>query len=371
MDNSGQEKASGLEEGQATFGTEKEPEQHQSRHQAEKYQSQQQAKQYQIVCQAEQHQIQRQTEQHQSRHQIELELVLLRHGHTKWNKERRYLGSSDLPLLPEEREKLAALREQPELTGSFWRVYCSNLLRCRETLSSIAPSLEAKAVYDSRLQETCFGEWEGRTYEQLKNNPQYRSWIDDPAAVTPPGGEAWEDFAARLEQFLSGLVDEAAAEIRDGNSSLTQWESGEGSETTVAVDTNVTMAANTAVEVDAHTNAAMDVNTAVTMYVNTAEEVLADTAADANTAVAIDANTAVSVDTAADAAEAPRLCREEPLKLRVLIITHGGVIREWLAQAESGKTFYTTAAPPPGTVAVLQLLYHAGGWAWNGTDARI
>ena len=296
----GQEKTSGLDEEQATGRAGKELEQHQ------------------IQRQAEQHKIPRQPEQYQSQREIKLELVLLRHGHTKWNKEHRYLGSTDLPLLPEEREKLAALREQPELSGSFWRVYCSDLLRCRETLACIAPSLEAQAVYDSRLRETCFGEWEGCTYEQLKNNPLYRSWIDDPAGVMPPGGEAWEAFTARLEQFVSGLVHEAAAEIRDGSSSLTPCDSAAGMDRNAAVD--------------------------------------------------VDTNADVDAEAEAEA-EALQLLREEPLQLRVLIVTHGGVIRQWLAQAEPGMTFYTAAAPPPGTVAVLQLLWQAGGWAWKGTGA--
>lgn len=229
--------------------------------------------------------------------QTKLELVLLRHGHTKWNMKRRYLGSSDLPLMPEEREKLAALREQPELAGSFWRVYCSDMLRCRETLHYIAPSLEEEAVYDSRLREMSFGAWEGCTYEQLKNNPQYRSWIDDPAEVTPPGGEPWEAFTSRLEHFMSGLVLEAkAGKSLPGNSRSAQWESKENT------------------------------NPGAAVY------------------------------------------HEEPLKLRVLIVTHGGVIRQWLAKAESGLTFHTAAAPPPGTVAVLHLVLQAGGWALSRTE---
>ncbi|CAH1217554.1 2,3-bisphosphoglycerate-dependent phosphoglycerate mutase [Paenibacillus auburnensis] len=242
--------------------------------------------------------------------QIELELVLLRHGHTKWNIERRYLGSTDLPLLPEERTKLAALREQPELAGRFWRVYCSDLLRCRETLHSIVPTLEGAAIYDSRLRELSFGEWEGNTYEQLKYNPKYRSWIDDPAAITPPGGEPWEAFAARLEHFMNGLVHEAEAEQMKENRCFTQRENIEGA---IAG---------------------------------------ADSDADTNT----------------DAVEPSKLCRQEPMKLRVLIVTHGGVIRQWLAKAESGTTFYTASAPPPGAVAVLHLLWQEdGGWALSTT----
>lgn len=140
--------------------------------------------------------------------QLELELVLIRHGHTQWNKERRYLGSTDLPLLPEERQQLSTLSGQPALGGEFWRVYCSDMLRCRETLAAVAPHLERQAIYDSRLRELDFGAWEGCTYEQLQDNQLYRSWIDHPELVTPPEGEAWEQFEARVDDFWAQLEQE-------------------------------------------------------------------------------------------------------------------------------------------------------------------
>ncbi|CQR53734.1 histidine phosphatase family protein [Paenibacillus riograndensis] len=198
-----------------------------------------------------------------------LELVLIRHGHTLWNKERRYLGSTDLALLPESRAELAALRQQPELAGSFWRVYCSDMRRCRETLELIAPALLQNAIYDSRLREMSFGAWEGHTYEQLQYLPQYRSWIDDPAASTPPGGEAWSEFTGRVEHFVSGLLQAAAAVPGLKNSS--------------------------------HAG-----------------------------------------------------------PLRVLVVTHGGIIRQLLARTMEGRSFHDTAAPPPGTAATVKLQLQGG-----------
>ncbi|WP_379147468.1 histidine phosphatase family protein [Paenibacillus sp. sgz500992] len=223
---------------------------------------------------------------------LKLQLVLLRHGHTQWNKECRYLGSTDLPLLPGAQEELTALREQPELRGDFWRVYCSDLRRCRETLACIAPGLEASALYDSRLREMSFGAWEGCTYEQLQNNLDYRSWIDDPAEVTPPDGESWEAFEARLDSFLKELRQSAEASGDEAELSL------------LPEDSTVQTAAP-----DHHPS-------------------------------------------------------EEPLHLRVLLVTHGGVIRQLLARALEDVTFRTAAAPPPGTVAVLTLVRSGGKWQW-------
>lgn len=194
--------------------------------------------------------------------QPDLELVLVRHGYTQWNQERRYLGWTDVPLAPGEAERLERLRTQPQLTGDFSRVYCSDLLRCRETLAALVPHLKQDADYDPRLREMDFGTWEGSTYDQLKDNPLYRSWIDNPEAATPPGGEEWAKFAARIDDFWTGLQQEA----------------------------------------------------------------------------------------------------EAPSVTRILLVTHGGVIRQLLARIIEGVTFYTAAAPAPGEVMVLCLQRDGGSW---------
>ncbi|MEK3875768.1 histidine phosphatase family protein [Paenibacillus sp. FSL M7-0420] len=201
--------------------------------------------------------------------QPELEVVLVRHGYTQWNQERRYLGRTDVPLMPGEAERLKELRTQPPLTGEFRRVYCSDLCRCRETLAALVPHLMPQAIYDSRLREMDFGAWEGCTYEQLKDHALYRSWIDNPGSATPPGGEAWEEFAARVDHFWTQL----------------QWE-----------------------------------------------------------------------------AQAPEVSR-------ILLVTHGGVIRQLLAQIIEDMTFYTAVAPAPGEITVLHLRKVGGSWRMAAENA--
>jgi|GEM_PF-175584 len=150
---------------------------------------------------------------------LQVVLHLVRHGVTRWNQERRYLGHEDQGVISAELEQLAPLARR--LQGMHWaRVYCSDLLRCKQTLRYLLTGDEVHragqignaevlpfpgAVYDRRLRELHFGEWEGKTYEDLKNNPLYRRWIENPAAVTPPGGESWEAFASRIQHFLAGL----------------------------------------------------------------------------------------------------------------------------------------------------------------------
>lgn len=136
---------------------------------------------------------------------MELELVCIRHGATQWNKEKRYLGNTDIGLLQDSLTALLPLRE--ELEGMIFRkIMCSDLKRCRETLEQVYTSSTEQVVFDKRLREMDFGAWEGQTYDQLKHIPLYRNWLDDPQSVTPPGGESWGHFQKRIAEFLDSLA---------------------------------------------------------------------------------------------------------------------------------------------------------------------
>ncbi|MBA9085867.1 alpha-ribazole phosphatase [Fontibacillus solani] len=136
-----------------------------------------------------------------------MEWWLIRHGLTSWNVDRRYQGHSDVELLPNEKHGLEALSRK--LKGvPFSAIYCSDLLRCRQTLKYVLPDLDTKGVhYDSRLREMNFGEWEGKTYDMLKDIPLYCSWIDQPKCYTPSGGESWQQFEGRVNEIYCELRD--------------------------------------------------------------------------------------------------------------------------------------------------------------------
>ncbi|MNU69748.1 putative phosphoserine phosphatase 2 [compost metagenome] len=147
---------------------------------------------------------------------LTVEWIIVRHGRTEWNAERRYLGHTDLALLPGEDALLSQLATQ--LHGlEFCAVYSSDLRRCTETLQRVRPDLMAKARYDQRLREMDFGEWEGKTYDMLKDNPFYREWIDHPEKITPPGGETWDHFSSRVSQFCAEAMSESLNSVGQAN----------------------------------------------------------------------------------------------------------------------------------------------------------
>lgn len=138
-----------------------------------------------------------------------LAVVLVRHGLTAWNRERRYLGHHDIELLADAGGPEAlgtVLREK-----TFDAVYCSDLQRCRQTLAGLQLPEQASATvqFDARLRELDFGAYEGLRYEDLQHDPDYRAWIDSLGAQAPPGGETSAAFHARVAAFMDELLDRA------------------------------------------------------------------------------------------------------------------------------------------------------------------
>lgn len=127
-------------------------------------------------------------------------VYLLRHGQTQGNLERRYIGRTDQPLCPQGR---AALEGRPPLPPVD-RIFVSPLLRCRQTAALLYPGQEVEIV--PGLRECDFGAFEGRTYDELKDDPAYRHWLDTAGAAAPPGGESRADQQARTLRAFRALA---------------------------------------------------------------------------------------------------------------------------------------------------------------------
>lgn len=132
-----------------------------------------------------------------------LAVTFLRHGMTKWNEESRYLGWSDLPLSEAGKEKVRLLsipRIKPNL------IITSSLLRCIETANLLYENIPMQI--DENLKEIHFGDWEGRTYEQLKDVPSYKHWLEHPNEFAPEHGETLPFFQQRVLRAWQDLIEE-------------------------------------------------------------------------------------------------------------------------------------------------------------------
>jgi ribonuclease H / adenosylcobalamin/alpha-ribazole phosphatase len=123
---------------------------------------------------------------------------LLRHGQTEHTPERRFSGSSDLPLSELGRAEARAAAKHLADRG-IDVVVSSPLQRCRETAQAAADVLGLPVEIDEDLRELDFGEWEGLTGDEMRARSPlaYRRWWGA-TDVRAPGGESVADVSARV-----------------------------------------------------------------------------------------------------------------------------------------------------------------------------
>jgi broad specificity phosphatase PhoE/ribonuclease HI len=138
-----------------------------------------------------------------------LRLLLVRHGETVLNAERRYSGRGDVPLSEIGVAQAAALgRRVAGLSAPVDVVLSSPLARCVRTAEAIATATRSgPVVIEPDLVECDFGEWEGLTFAEVRERypDELAAWLGS-TAVAPPGGESFRDVAARARRVVSTLV---------------------------------------------------------------------------------------------------------------------------------------------------------------------
>ena len=122
-------------------------------------------------------------------------LILIRHGETDWNRDRRIQGSTDIPLndngRAQARATAALLRER--LSGADQpTIVSSDLARARETAEIIAGELGLAAPRTYRgLRERTYGEAEGLGVDEFR--ARWGDWY----TAEVPGAEPWPDLRER------------------------------------------------------------------------------------------------------------------------------------------------------------------------------
>ena len=141
-------------------------------------------------------------------------IYMVRHGETILTPDRKFSGVGKLnpPLTEEGRQqarKVAAeiAKIKPDVLIS------SPLQRTRDTAEEIAKATGLKPIYDEAWYECSFGQWDGLSVDEVKLKwpSEYTSWISS-SAFTPPGGESYDDLAARIEPAFDALAEKYPAQ---------------------------------------------------------------------------------------------------------------------------------------------------------------
>jgi probable phosphoglycerate mutase len=132
-------------------------------------------------------------------------LVILRHGRTAWNAQRRYQGQADPPL--DEVGEAQALQVAGLITAMHPDILISSdLLRARATADEVAALTGLPLKTDERLRERNLGHWQGLTRAEVEKRypDEYADWLAG-RDVTRRGGETRQEVAGRACALVSEL----------------------------------------------------------------------------------------------------------------------------------------------------------------------
>ena len=140
-------------------------------------------------------------------------LIVLRHGPTAWNAEKRIQGRSDIPLSEQGRKTVGRWA----LGAEFRDFHCitSPLVRACETARIMG--LEPSRV-EPCLIEMNWGDWEGHILPDLRAElgPEMVANERRGLDFRPPGGESPRDIQGRLGGWLRGLSEPTVAVTHKG-----------------------------------------------------------------------------------------------------------------------------------------------------------
>lgn len=138
-----------------------------------------------------------------------MEIYIMRHGETVWNKEKRLQGCSDIEL-NEEGQRVAEETGKGLWDIEFNTVYTSPLKRACQTAERIMFGKLTPIILDERIREMSFGVLEGKTIEQMTEEEKIcvNQFFKCPQCYVPAeGGERIEDAAKRAADFLQDKIE--------------------------------------------------------------------------------------------------------------------------------------------------------------------
>ena len=136
-----------------------------------------------------------------------MRLYIVRHGQTKWNKEKRMQGWADSKLTELGRKQAKLLGESLE-NIEFNQVVSSPLGRTRETSKLVIGDRPVELIINDNFKEMGFGSWEGQDPEELKiKHPEvFRDLWTRADKYVPIDGESFEELQNRIIKGINQVI---------------------------------------------------------------------------------------------------------------------------------------------------------------------
>ena len=185
-----------------------------------------------------------------------MEVIFIRHLPTPGNEKKQYIGRTDEVLssgavtsFHKKREMYLKSQKEgkyPPFYPPAEMIVASPMKRCVQTAELIYPG--QKIVTEPELKECDFGRFEGKTYEELKDDPAYIAWLESGGVLAFPEGEDQEAFRSRCAEGVrrrlqkgitekkksiafvvhGGTIMAALHRLAEGEHDFYDWQTGNG-----------------------------------------------------------------------------------------------------------------------------------------------
>ncbi len=140
---------------------------------------------------------------------MSVDLIIVRHGRTAWNKDVRFRGAVDIPL---DDVGLAQAQATAKAVHTRWpeavAIYSSPLPRARQTAAPIAAAFNLPIQNHPGLSDLSYGDWTGCTPEEVRSrHPEmYQLWLARPQDVRFSSGDSLAQMQERQVQMLQEVL---------------------------------------------------------------------------------------------------------------------------------------------------------------------
>ena len=137
-------------------------------------------------------------------------ILLIRHGESEANRERRFAGHSDFPLTEKGRRQAECTADYIARTYSVDRVYASDLCRAYDTALAVARRFSLEVIPEPDLREIFAGEWEGLPFDEIRArfDKDFELWTSDIGNSACTGGEKVSQLQSRVLTALLRIAEE-------------------------------------------------------------------------------------------------------------------------------------------------------------------
>ncbi|WP_039658431.1 histidine phosphatase family protein [Clostridium tyrobutyricum] len=141
-------------------------------------------------------------------------IYLIRHGKIKMDREKRYIGITDLPLCM---EGIAQSMNLKNFFSSIYieKVYLSPMKRCIQTSDIIIGNRNVPRVKIKELMEINLGKWEGKSFKYIKKffPEEFKKRGENIDTFVPKGGESFKQLQTRVVPAVENIIKQTTGNV--------------------------------------------------------------------------------------------------------------------------------------------------------------